>query len=92
MQRCRFQVASLSRTEPARVYRAPSACLPRSHLQRVNYRFEDEALWRESYPVLDRAGDTAGTSVRLLDGVEYLELGFLEQYQAALVEGLPAFV
>ncbi len=51
--------------------------LPRSHLQRVNYLFEDEALWRESYPVLDRAGDTAGTSVRLLDGVEYLEFGFL---------------
>ena len=51
--------------------------LPRSHLQRLNYRYEDEALWRESYPVLDRAGDTEGTSVRLLDGVEYLELGFL---------------
>ena len=51
--------------------------LPRSHLQRLNYRFEDQALWRESYPVLDRAGDTEGTSVRLLDGVEYLELGFL---------------
>ena len=51
--------------------------LPRSHLQRVNYRFEDRALWRESYPVLDRAGDTEGRSVRLLDGVDYIELGFL---------------
>ena len=51
--------------------------LPRSHLQRVNYRFEDQALWRESYPVLDRAGDTEGTPVRLLDDVDYLELAFL---------------
>ena len=51
--------------------------LPRSHLQRVNYRFEDQALWRESYPVLDRAGDTEGTSVQLLDDVDYLELAFL---------------
>ena len=51
--------------------------LPRSHLQRVNYLFEDQALWRESYPVLDRAGDTEGTQVRLLDDVDYLELAFL---------------
>ena len=51
--------------------------LPRSHVQRVNYRFEDQALWRESYPVLDRAGDTEGTPVRLLDDVDYLELAFL---------------
>ena len=50
---------------------------PRGNLQRVNYRFEDEALWRESYPVLDRAGDTQGALVQLIDGVEYLELAFL---------------
>ena len=30
---------------------------PRSELQRVNYRIEDEALWRDAYPVLDRAGE-----------------------------------
>ena len=50
---------------------------PRSNLQRVNYRVEDEALWRDSYPVLDRAGDTAAQSVKLLDDVEYLEPVFL---------------
>ena len=50
---------------------------PRSHLQRGNYRFQDQALWRESEPVLDRAGDTEGTSVQLLDDVDYLELAFL---------------
>lgn len=51
--------------------------LPRSHLQRVNYRIEDDALWRDSYPVLDRAGDTEPQTARLLDGVIDLELGFL---------------
>jgi general secretion pathway protein J len=51
---------------------------PRSTLQRVNYLLEDEALWRENYAVLDRAGDTAPSRVKLLEGVEYLELGFLD--------------
>ena len=50
----------------------------RSNLQRVNYRVEDQALWRDSYPVLDRAGDTSPQSVKLLDEVEYLELAFLD--------------
>lgn len=51
---------------------------PRSNLQRVNYRVEDDALWRDSYPVLDRAGDTEAQEVRLLDGVEDVGLVFLE--------------
>jgi general secretion pathway protein J len=50
---------------------------PRSHLQRVNYRLEANALWRDSYPVLDRAGDSEPASVRLLDDVEDLRLLFL---------------
>jgi len=50
---------------------------PRSNLQRVNYRLEDEALWRDSYPVLDRASDTEPYSVLLLDGVEDMQLAFL---------------
>lgn len=50
---------------------------PRSSLQRVNYVLEDEALWREFYPVLDRAGDTEPQRVRLLDGVLDLRLAFL---------------
>lgn len=49
----------------------------RSTLERVNYRLADNALWRDSYPVLDRAGDTEPREVMLLDGVEYLELRFL---------------
>jgi general secretion pathway protein J len=54
----------------------PNAHL-RSNLQRVVYRLEGEALWRDAYPVLDRAPDTVPQQVKLLDGVEYLELAFL---------------
>jgi general secretion pathway protein J len=50
---------------------------PRSNLQRVNYRLEDGALWRDAYAVLDRAPDTEPQQVKLLDGVDYLELVFL---------------
>ena len=59
----------------------PNAHL-RSNLQRVNYRVEDEALWRDSYAVLDRAADTEPTSVKLLEGVEYLDLAFLASLAA----------
>ncbi len=55
---------------------------PRSHLQRVNYRIEDEALWRDSYPVLDRAANTEPQTVLLLEDVEYMELKFLASVQA----------
>jgi len=50
---------------------------PRSNMQRVNYRLEDDALWRDSYPVLDRAADTEPQSALLLEGVEDLQLTFL---------------
>ena len=49
----------------------------RSNLQRVNYRVEDDALWRDSYPVLDRVADSRPQSVKLLDDVEFFELAFL---------------
>ena len=50
---------------------------PRSNLQRVNYRLEDDALWRDSYTVLDRAASTEPTSVLLLAGVDEIQLRFL---------------
>ena len=50
---------------------------PRSHLQRINYLVEDEALWRESYAVLDRVGDSKPQRVKLLAGVEEINIGFL---------------
>ena len=56
---------------------------PRSNLQRVNYRLEDDALWRDSYPVLDRAGDTEPVSVMLLEGVEDFQLVFLPSLDLA---------
>ena len=49
----------------------------RSHLQRVNYVWEEDGLWRESYSVLDRAGDTEASRVLLLEDVERVELRFL---------------
>ncbi len=51
--------------------------IARSNLQRVSYRVEDGALWRDTYPVLDRAPDTVPQQLRLLEGVEVLELVFL---------------
>jgi general secretion pathway protein J len=57
--------------------------LQRSTLQRINYLWEDDALWRESYSVLDRAPDTEPRRVKLLDKVAYLEIGFLGSLQQA---------
>jgi general secretion pathway protein J len=53
---------------------------PRSNLQRINYLVEDDALWRESYLVLDRVGDTQPQRVKLLDGVQEMSVGFLGTY------------
>ncbi|TXS96282.1 type II secretion system protein GspJ [Parahaliea maris] len=55
---------------------------PRSSLERVNYVIEDEALWRESYPVLDRAAETEPLRVRLLDDVVDMRLLFLSDIGA----------
>ncbi|MEZ5568141.1 MAG: type II secretion system minor pseudopilin GspJ [Halioglobus sp.] len=60
---------------------------PRSNLQRVNYRLEDGALWRDSYVVLDRAGDSEPQSAKLLSDVEYVELAFLPSL--AQIQGQP---
>ncbi len=59
---------------------------PRSQLQRVNYVLDGDALWRESYPVLDRAPDTEATEVLLLEGVEDFRLEFLGRIQDLQVQ------
>lgn len=41
----------------------------RSDLQRVHYYVEDDALWRESYLVLDRTAESEPQRVKLLDAV-----------------------
>jgi general secretion pathway protein J len=51
--------------------------LPRSNLERVNYRIEDNALWRDSYPVLDRISNAEPNTVLLLDHVDEFHLLFL---------------
>ncbi len=55
-----------------------SAEHPRSNLQRVNYLWLEDSLWRESYPVLDRASATEPQRVLLLAGVTDLRLLFLD--------------
>lgn len=49
----------------------------RPELQRVNYRLEEGSLWRDSYPVLDRSGETEAQSALLLEDVEEIRLLFL---------------
>jgi general secretion pathway protein J len=49
----------------------------RSNLQRLRYVFEDNTLWRESYPVLDRTNETEAQRVALITGVESFEMAFL---------------
>ena len=51
--------------------------LPRSSLQRVTYVLEEDALWRESWSVLDRAANSEPQRVQLLAGVQDVELAFL---------------
>lgn len=49
----------------------------RSSLQRVAYRLEDEALIKDTWPVLDRAVDSKPFSQVLVRGVEGFEMAFI---------------
>ncbi len=49
----------------------------RSHMQRVRYIVEEETLYRESYPVLDRTSESEPRRVALLEGVLDFQLAFL---------------
>lgn len=50
---------------------------PRSTLQRIAYRLDGEALYRLSYPVLDRTPVGEPREVLLLEGVEDIRFTFL---------------
>ena len=52
---------------------------PRSELQRVGYRMQDEKLVRGYWSVLDRRGDEEPISQTLLEGVEKLEFFAIDQ-------------
>ena len=51
--------------------------LPRPTLQRVGYRIEDEQLWRDHWPTLDRTLVVEPVKVRMLDGVRGVSFRFL---------------
>jgi len=51
--------------------------LPRPTLQRVGYRVEDEQLWRDHWPTLDRTLVVEPVKVRMLDGVRGVTFRFL---------------
>ena len=52
---------------------------PRGTLQRVDYTMQGEELWRESWPVLDRADEETGLQrVLVIDGVSAVVVRFLD--------------
>ena len=59
---------------------------PRSTLQRVAYRLEEDRLLRLSYPVLDRTTAIEPTETVLIEGVELFELRFLPSINAVEVD------
>jgi general secretion pathway protein J len=59
---------------------------PRSTLQRVAYRLEEDKLLRLTYPVLDRTTAIEPTETVLIDGVEVFELRFLPSVNALEVD------
>jgi len=59
---------------------------PRSTLQRVAYRLEEDKLLRLSYPVLDRTTAIEPTETVLIDGVKVFELRFLPSVNALEVD------
>lgn len=50
----------------------------RSHIQRVAYRHEDGVLYRLSWPVLDRAQDTEANEYQLIEGINEVEIRYLD--------------
>jgi general secretion pathway protein J len=54
-----------------------SAGLPRPTLQRVGYRIDQDGLWRDHWPVLDRTQTSAPVRVNLLKGVRGVSFRFL---------------
>lgn len=57
--------------------------LPRSTMQRVGYRVEDEKLLRLTWNVLDQGRDTEPEETVLLDGVNAIDIQFMDKDLAA---------
>ena len=56
---------------------------PRSYMQRLRYRVEDEVLYREHWQMLDLASDEEPVSLDVLSGVIDLQVRFLTPPPAA---------
>ena len=54
------------------------AGLPRSSLERIDYRMENDTLYRDRWPVLDRAQGTEPLRAALLSGVTAFRVRFLD--------------
>ena len=54
-----------------------TAGLPRPTLQRVGYRLDENQLWRDHWPVLDRTLVVEPVKQRMLDGVRSITFRFL---------------
>jgi general secretion pathway protein J len=58
--------------------------LRRASLQRVRYQLEDNVLWREYWPVMDRSSEDEGLQrLKLLENVDSIKLRFLDDSSAA---------
>ena len=53
--------------------------IARSHIQRVGYRLDDETLYRQSWPVLDRAQDSEPLEGKLIEGITEIEIRYLDE-------------
>jgi general secretion pathway protein J len=58
------------------------AAIPRSTLQRVAYRVEDDKLYRDHWGVLDRTLTTEAVKVEMLDQVRSLKLRYMNRNRA----------
>jgi general secretion pathway protein J len=54
-----------------------TAGLPRPTLQRIGYRLDQDGLWRDSWPVLDRTLTVEPSRLKLLGGVRTVSFRFL---------------
>ena len=63
-------------------WRNPGSRYQRGILQRVQYRLEDNVLYREYWPVMDRVLGMEPVSQELLAGVMKLEINFLDEANA----------
>lgn len=64
--------------ELSRSGRANPMDLPRSHLLRVGYEVQEGQLLRKVWPVLDRALDTVPYEGVMLDGINVVDLRFMD--------------